>query len=1038
MSNAKRALLLDSGLFDETWYVQRYPDASFSQLSPLDHFVNYGWALGRCPGPHFDTDAYRTRYPDISNSGLDPLMHYLCHGCHEGRLKLVDDSNVEPVSRLAVVAHVYHLDLIAPLGDRLALLSEPFDLFITTPHASDTTEVVALQRRFSGAQVVNCPNQGRDIAPFFSLLPRLQGYELCLKLHTKQGVTPVAQQWREALVSSVLPSREGVRRLVTRLRSDSRLQLAGPKRLFMSQQAMRFGNKNWLTRIAKPLGVPLESDWGFLAGSMFWCRPQALLPLAQEVAQHQFEPETGKQDGELAHALERLVGGVIQPQEGKILLLELASSGEFSIAPYQSHMPLERTMPSRLLAAPTTSADVSQNESSLRITGDLNLDSSNAIRGWLASLVNPAPREVIIRIDGVRDIKTSANHFRADLRANGLHQGCHAFDVYPPVELLDDQQHSIELLDAETGECIANKEVRWAFERSFSDFSGYLAHTLVNPYVAQPFREADKRCFAAMENVARILVEHTQALTEPPLVSVIMPCFNRLDTIEEAVNSVLAQSYARIELILIDDGSEDGTAQWCERCANTNPQVNALLLSENGGVSAARNRGLEAALGEYIMYLDSDNRWDTRYVAAMVGAFKKLPHAEALYSGLYRYYGDSKTPAGVMFGPLNRSLLFNRNYVDLNTFAHTRKAWQRLGGFDEALPRYVDWDLVRRYALDALLYSVPVILTHYFIDKASNSLTNNPQYLSYLEAVREKTGATYAAKPRQTQAAVTDNFVTGTPQAEVATLERGVAVVIPSYESRDDLQECLESLYALNLGASLEIIVVDNNSSPAVCEFIRQESDGGRIKAVFNDANFGFTHAVNLGIHAAKADHDIVLLNNDSLVTSGAFEAMQHAAYSLPECGLVVPQQVLLGGTKTLNDHVPYADATYPCDVNISKHHANVHHVPLFHDGRTLEITFAPFFCVYIPRHVYREAGDLDAQYGRHYRSDRIYCDVVRHILGLRIYHVSDALIYHKLQKSTDELAGKKESEFDIMFKKNRWDPANKVRLDFVDAPWDI
>ena len=160
--------------------------------------------------------------------------------------------------------------------------------------------------------------------------------------------------------------------------------------------------------------------------------------------------------------------------------------------------------------------------------------------------------------------------------------------------------------------------MRWAFERSFSDFSGYLAHTLVNPYVAQPFREADKRCFAAMENVARILVEHTQALTEPPLVSVIMPCFNRLDTIEEAVNSVLAQSYARIELILIDDGSEDGTAQWCERCANTNPQVNALLLSQNGGVSAARNRGLEAAQGEYIMYLDSDNRWDTRYVAAMV------------------------------------------------------------------------------------------------------------------------------------------------------------------------------------------------------------------------------------------------------------------------------------------------------------------------------------------------------------------------------------------------------------------------------------
>ncbi|WP_018915561.1 glycosyltransferase [Vreelandella zhanjiangensis] len=1026
MSNAKRALLLESGLFDETWYVQRYPDTLFSQMSPLEHFLNYGWTLGRCPGPYFDPEAYRNRYPDISGSGLDPLMHYICHGRHERRFGQANASNVKPVVRLAVVVHAYHLDLVALLGERLALLSEPFDLFITTPHAHNTPEITALQRRFNGAEVVTCPNQGRDIAPFFSLLPRLQSYELCLKLHTKQGVTPVAKQWRDALVSSVLPSREGVQRLVAKLRSDPRLQLAGPKRLFMSQQAMRFGNERWLAQLAKPLGVPLESDWGFLAGSMFWCRPQALLPLAQEVTRHQFEPETGQQDGELAHALERLVGGIIQPQEGQILLLELASSGEFSIAPYRLNMPLESTMPSRLLAAPSAPSPGSgQASSRLRIAGDLNLDSSNAIRGWLASRVDPAPREITIRIDGVREIKATANHFRTDLRANGLHQGRHAFDIYPPVELLDGQPHVVELLDAETGECVASKTAHWAFERSFSDFSGYLAHTLVNPYVAQPFREADKRCFAAMENVARILVEHAQALTAPPLVSVIMPCFNRLETIEEAVNSVLEQSYASIELILIDDGSEDGTAQWCERCASANPQVKALLLNENGGVSAARNRGLEAAQGEYVMYLDSDNRWDTRFVAAMVGAFENLPHAEALYSGLYRYHGDSEIPAGVMFGPLNRSLLFNRNYVDLNTFVHRRQAWQRLGGFDEALPRYVDWDLVRRYALDAELYSVPVILTHYYIDKASNSLTNNSQYLPYLEAVREKTGANYAAQPPKAQGAT-------------AGLERGVTIVIPSYESKDDLQECLESLYALNLGASLEIIVVDNHSSEAVCAFIRKEHDGGRIKAVFNDANFGFTHAVNLGIHAAQPEYDIVLLNNDSIVTQGALEAMQRAAYSLPDCGLVVPQQVLPGGTKTLNDHVPFADASYPCDVNISKHHANVHHVPLFHDGKALEINFAPFFCVYIPRHVYRDAGDLDAQYGRHYRSDRIYCDVVRHILGLKIYHVSDALIYHKLQKSTDELAGKKVSEFDIMFKKNRWDPANKKRLGFIDAPWDM
>lgn len=86
MSNAKHALLLDSGLFDEVWYLKRYPDAQHSQLTPLDHFLNYGWALGRCPGPGFDPAFYCQRYPDIAEGKIDPLSHFITHGRAEGRL----------------------------------------------------------------------------------------------------------------------------------------------------------------------------------------------------------------------------------------------------------------------------------------------------------------------------------------------------------------------------------------------------------------------------------------------------------------------------------------------------------------------------------------------------------------------------------------------------------------------------------------------------------------------------------------------------------------------------------------------------------------------------------------------------------------------------------------------------------------------------------------------------------------------------------------------------------------------------------------
>ncbi|SDI96480.1 Glycosyl transferase family 2 [Vreelandella titanicae] len=1027
MSDANRKLLLDAELFNASWYVNRYLDAQHSQLSPLEHFLNYGWALGRCPGPGFDPEEYSRRYPDVATSGLSPLLHYLRHGRSEGRRAVVGEGHSPAVPQLAVVLHAYHLELVALLGDRLALLKEPFDLFITTSHAPNTREIVALKKRYPGAKVVHCPNRGRDIAPFFSLIPHLQQYTLCLKLHTKQGVTPVAKQWRDTLLSSVLPSGGGVQALLHKLRSDPRLQLAGPQRLFMSQLSMRFGNGPWLEKLAPRVNVSLESDWGFFAGSMFWCRPQALSALAAEVAPLMFEPETGEQDGELSHALERLVGGVVRPQSERVLLLPHGSNGELS--PYQMETGLESTMPSELLI---DSSDLQELQvlgtSGVKaarkqgLNGDLNLNGDLAICGWLADSGSSAPRSALIRIDGHHDIEVIANQFRNDLRDNGIHEGRHAFETYPPVELVDGQNHHLELIDTLSGHVVASGDAVWEFQRSFSDFAGYLAHGLVDPYLSRPFREADKRCLAAMENVADGLTRNAQALAKAPLVTVIMPCFNRLDTIEAAVESVSSQVYANWELLLVDDGSTDGTREWCERQAAKNERIQLIALKKNRGVSHARNQGLEVAQGAYIAYLDSDNVWDPRYLAAMVGAFSREPTAQAFYSGLYRYTGNATEPSGVLFGPLNRALLFNRNYVDLNAFCHTREAYQQCGGFDETLPRFVDWDLIRRYSQRVRLCSVPVVLTHYYYGRAANTLTANTEYVGYLDQVREATGHQWS---------------TAKSTASTA-LQRGVSVVIPSYESLEDLRDCLTSLEALALGDKLEVIVVDNDSSSPVKKFLEEAQAAGRLKAIFNSCNYGFTHAVNLGLAAAKTDHDLMLLNNDAQVEPGALEAMQLAATQLPECGLVVPQQILPGGTPTLTTHVPYADADQPCDVNLSAHHSNIVTPPLVHDGRVLEISFAPFFCVYIPRETYRSAGPLDAQFGRHYRSDRIYCDVVRHLLGLRIYHVSDACVVHKLQKSTRVLSGRSNSQFDLMFRKNQWDEPTRRTLGFRKAVWDL
>lgn len=561
-------------------------------------------------------------------------------------------------------------------------------------------------------------------------------------------------------------------------------------------------------------------------------------------------------------------------------------------------------------------------------------------------------------------------------------------------------------------------------ERNFVDFSGFLANSITSPMIYAPFLEQDKRCFATMENIAQYLIGLSDK-EDKNLVSIIMPVYNRIGTVQNAIDSVLEQSYSNIELIIIDDGSDDGSKELLESI--NDPKITLLRNKSCKGVSNARNKGLEVANGKYIAYLDSDNEWDSRYIAAMVGAFHKLPDAEVLYSGQLLFKGNQKNPFAVRFGSFNRSLLTNRNYIDLNAVCHTHDIYKRIGGFDETLIRLVDYDLIMRMAETAQIYSVPVLLSHYIYDNAKNTITNFPGYPKYLEIVREK-------RKERIELEYDDN-------KKIDKLyKHGVSIIIPNYEALEDIKDCINSILSVNTRNLMEIIVVDNGSSHPVVDYLDQMDSDSKIKLIKNDINYGFTYAVNQGIEIAEKDNDIVIINNDAILTLGAVETLQNAAYELSDCGIVVPQQVLPGHTDTINTHVPFAYPQYECDVNLSEFHKNIVNIPVFHAGNVLELNFAPFFCVYIKRDVLESSMGLDAEFGRHYRSDRIFCNYVRHIMNLKIYYISDSIVYHKLQKSTHELRSKpkKSSNFDLMFQKNQWDTELAQKLHYKTPLWDF
>ncbi|MEM9684780.1 MAG: glycosyltransferase family A protein, partial [Pseudomonadota bacterium] len=191
-----------------------------------------------------------------------------------------------------------------------------------------------------------------------------------------------------------------------------------------------------------------------------------------------------------------------------------------------------------------------------------------------------------------------------------------------------------------------------------------------------------------------------------PLVSVIMPVWNRDSVVGAAIESVLAQSYRNWELLVVDDGSTDATREVVGRY-ESDGRIR-MFKRPHAGVCAARNHALSEARGQIFAYLDSDNVWYPHYLQEVVRGFDSEPEVGAVhFAQLVR---DKTTGSAFIRGEAyDRARMEIDNYIDLNVFAHRRDLFDRLGGFDPALTRGEDWDLILRYSRDRPPVRLPYI-----------------------------------------------------------------------------------------------------------------------------------------------------------------------------------------------------------------------------------------------------------------------------------------------------------------------------------------
>ncbi|MEH2390190.1 MAG: glycosyltransferase [Nostoc sp.] len=207
-------------------------------------------------------------------------------------------------------------------------------------------------------------------------------------------------------------------------------------------------------------------------------------------------------------------------------------------------------------------------------------------------------------------------------------------------------------------------------------------------------------------------------------ISVIIPAYNSEKTIKETIESVLNQTFANFELIIINDGSQDSTVDVITQIQDSRIR---LFSYPNAGGNVSRNRGLHLAVGEFVSFLDADDLWTPDKLQSQFKALQEDVTAKVAYS-----WADYINPNGKFLlsgkrinvnGNVYENLLVNNFLENGSNPLICRKALITLGGFNESLSAAQDWDMWLRLASKFDFICVPSVQILYRI--SANSLSSN-------------------------------------------------------------------------------------------------------------------------------------------------------------------------------------------------------------------------------------------------------------------------------------------------------------------------
>jgi len=212
------------------------------------------------------------------------------------------------------------------------------------------------------------------------------------------------------------------------------------------------------------------------------------------------------------------------------------------------------------------------------------------------------------------------------------------------------------------------------------------------------------------------------------LISIVIPCFNQAHFLQDAIESVEAQTHGSNEIIVIDDGSTDDTV----KVASRYPEIK-LVRQPNTGLAAARNSGIKSSSGDYLVFLDADDYLEPNALAAGLGCLKKYPEC-AFAWGRYRIrnaQGKVCEPGQISdrHGDAYARLLCGNHIAMHATVIYRREPLKIVGGFDARLSACEDYDLYLRIARRFSIVSHEEVVAEYR-RHADNMSLDSPMMLA--------------------------------------------------------------------------------------------------------------------------------------------------------------------------------------------------------------------------------------------------------------------------------------------------------------------